>query len=152
MESRQDVLRLVRREMAQINASYNADGVGCLPHRWQRAVDNLGDYLVNSEVRHPRCVGSVTKNFCVLHLQSNTTVKLCSTVSVIHKNSLLLGECSEFVRVLSAARFVPYLLRTPQYRHKAVTQKACVPFASYQWLMYVAATNINTYQKRTYPF
>ena len=24
------------------------------------------------EVRHPRCVGSITKNFCVLHIQSNT--------------------------------------------------------------------------------
>ena len=26
------------------------------------------------EVRHPRCVGSITKNFCVLHIQSNTTI------------------------------------------------------------------------------
>ena len=26
------------------------------------------------EVRHPRCVGSITKNFCVLHVQSNTTI------------------------------------------------------------------------------
>ena len=26
------------------------------------------------EVRHPRCVGSMTKNFCVLHIQSNTTI------------------------------------------------------------------------------
>jgi len=25
------------------------------------------------EVRHPRCVGSMTKNFGVLHIQSNTT-------------------------------------------------------------------------------
>ena len=25
------------------------------------------------EVCHPRCVGSITKNFCVLHIQSNTT-------------------------------------------------------------------------------
>ena len=28
----------------------------------------------NFEVRHPRCVGSITKNFCVLHVQSNTTI------------------------------------------------------------------------------
>ena len=26
------------------------------------------------EVRHPRCVGSITKNFCVLHIQFNTTI------------------------------------------------------------------------------
>jgi len=30
--------------------------------------------LHNLDVRHPRCVGSITKNFCVLHVQSNTTV------------------------------------------------------------------------------
>ena len=28
----------------------------------------------NFEVRHPRCVGSITKNYCVLHIQSNTTI------------------------------------------------------------------------------
>jgi len=26
------------------------------------------------EARHPRCVGSITKNFCVLHVQSDTTI------------------------------------------------------------------------------
>jgi len=31
-------------------------------------------FLHNFEVRHPRCVGSKTKNFCVLHIQSNTTI------------------------------------------------------------------------------
>jgi len=30
--------------------------------------------LAHFEVRHPRCVGSITKNFCVLHKQSNTTI------------------------------------------------------------------------------
>jgi len=25
-------------------------------------------------VRHPRCVGPITKNFCVLHIQSYTTI------------------------------------------------------------------------------
>jgi len=34
----------------------------------------LKQTLGNFEVRHPRCVGSITKNFCVLHLQSNTTI------------------------------------------------------------------------------
>ena len=29
---------------------------------------------VNFEVRHPRRVGSITKNFCVSHIQSNTTI------------------------------------------------------------------------------
>jgi len=28
----------------------------------------------NFEVRHHRHVGSITKNFCVLHIQSSTTV------------------------------------------------------------------------------
>ena len=26
------------------------------------------------EARHPRCVGSIAKNFCVLHIQSNATI------------------------------------------------------------------------------
>ena len=78
--------------MTQINASYDADGLLCLPHRWQRTVDNFEDYF---------------------------------------------DECSEFVLVLSAARFIPYSLCTPQYRHKTMTQKACVCFASYQRLLYV---------------
>jgi len=30
--------------------------------------------ICNFEVHHPRCVGSITKNFCLLHIQSNTTV------------------------------------------------------------------------------
>jgi len=30
--------------------------------------------MSNFELRHPRCVGSITKNFCVLHMQSNTTI------------------------------------------------------------------------------
>ena len=28
----------------------------------------------NSEVCHPRCVGTITQKFCVLHVQSNTTI------------------------------------------------------------------------------
>ena len=35
----------------------------------------LSDIVVwNSEVRHPRCVGTITQKFCVLHFQSNTTI------------------------------------------------------------------------------
>jgi len=30
--------------------------------------------LNNFEMRHPRCVGSITQNFCVLHVQSNTKI------------------------------------------------------------------------------
>jgi len=33
-----------------------------------------GDINLDIEVRHPRCVGSITKNFCILHVQSNTTI------------------------------------------------------------------------------
>ena len=35
-----------------------------------------GITISNFEVRHPRCVGSIPKNFCVLHIQSNTTIFL----------------------------------------------------------------------------
>ena len=35
----------------------------------------------NFKVCHPRCVGSITKNFCVLHIQSNTTI-FSSTVRI----------------------------------------------------------------------
>ena len=31
-------------------------------------------FVFNFEVRHPRCVGSITKEFYVLHIQSNTTI------------------------------------------------------------------------------
>ena len=34
----------------------------------------LNMYICAFEVCHPRCVGSVTKNYCVLHIQSNTTI------------------------------------------------------------------------------
>ena len=38
----------------------------------QMKIPNVLEY--NFEVRHPRCVCSVTKNFCVLHIQPNTTI------------------------------------------------------------------------------
>jgi hypothetical protein len=38
--------------------------------KWQAVVH----MVMNLEVRHPCCVGSITKNFCVLHVQSNTTI------------------------------------------------------------------------------
>ena len=39
-------------------------------------------FFFNFEVCHPRCVGSITKNFCVLHIQSNTNISLSSTVGI----------------------------------------------------------------------
>jgi len=51
----------------------------------------------NSEVRHPRCVGSITKNFCVLHnevehnyILSSITVGLQLHVSALYVGHLLL--------------------------------------------------------------
>jgi len=39
----------------------------------QRKLCTLLRYIIknlnNSEVRHPRCVGTITKNICVLHIQ-----------------------------------------------------------------------------------
>ena len=40
------------------------------PHAPHYKHVNLTFFLL----RHPRCVGSITKNFCVLHTQSNTTI------------------------------------------------------------------------------
>ena len=37
--------------------------------------------IYNSEVRHPRRVGSTTKNFCVRHMHSNTTILFLWQVS-----------------------------------------------------------------------
>jgi len=40
--------------------------------------ENTSDDTYNDhgiyEVRHPRCVGTITQKFCVLHVQSNTTI------------------------------------------------------------------------------
>ena len=48
---------------------------GCRPS-WRRWIKLLrvNMAIYNFEVRHPRCVGSITKNFCVLHIQLNTTI------------------------------------------------------------------------------
>ena len=35
---------------------------------------NKTGHVLNSEVCHPRCVGTITQEFCVLHVQSNTTI------------------------------------------------------------------------------
>ena len=40
-----DIEISVRREVAHINETHAADGIVCLPHRWQRTVDNVGDYF-----------------------------------------------------------------------------------------------------------
>ena len=34
----------------------------------------LNTDICNFEVRHPRCIGSITKDSCVLHIQLNTTI------------------------------------------------------------------------------
>ena len=51
-------------------------------------------WILDFEVRRPRCVGSKTKNFCVLHIESNTT-SCVQNVCVTHNKSLLLnfGVC-----------------------------------------------------------
>ena len=51
-------------------------------------------FLFNFEVRHPRCVGSITKNFCVLH---NTVeynyISPSSTVGIqLHVSALYVGH------------------------------------------------------------
>lgn len=43
--NKQDILTAFRREVAHISESHAADGIHRLPHRWQRTVDNLGDYF-----------------------------------------------------------------------------------------------------------
>ncbi|KAJ8870944.1 hypothetical protein PR048_027246 [Dryococelus australis] len=40
-----DIVAAFRREVAHIDGSRAADGISCLPHRWQRTVDNLGDWF-----------------------------------------------------------------------------------------------------------
>jgi len=35
---------------------------------------NVNQKYTFFEVRHSSCVGSITKNFCVLHIQTNTTI------------------------------------------------------------------------------
>jgi len=45
-----------------------------LPFRVCYSSKFLKMWLINFEARHPHCVGSITKDFCVLHIQSNTTI------------------------------------------------------------------------------
>ncbi|KAJ8871245.1 hypothetical protein PR048_027551 [Dryococelus australis] len=40
-----DTVTVCRREVAHIDGYHAADGISRLPHRWQRALDNLGDYF-----------------------------------------------------------------------------------------------------------
>jgi hypothetical protein len=46
------------------------------------------------EVRHPRCVGSITKNFCVLHIQmKHKYISPSSTVGIkLHVSALYVGH------------------------------------------------------------
>jgi len=40
----------------------------------QTGTQHLKKKTENFEVRPPRCVGLITENFCVLHIQSNKTI------------------------------------------------------------------------------
>ena len=40
-----DVLRAVGRSVRNIDRTGTATGIRRLPHRWQRVVDNAGDYI-----------------------------------------------------------------------------------------------------------
>ena len=53
------------------------------------------EFFFNFEVRHPRCVGSITKNFCVLHnevehnyISSSITLGLQLHVSALYVGHL----------------------------------------------------------------
>ena len=50
--------------------------------------------LSNSEVRHPRCVGSTTKNFCVLHNRvKHNYISSSSTLGLqLHVSALYVGH------------------------------------------------------------
>jgi len=43
-------------------------------HNNKLSESRKGITFLNLEVCHPHCVGSITKIFCVLHVQSNTTI------------------------------------------------------------------------------
>jgi len=66
--------------MDHYNSSLSCEMLVCSkfildPYCWAIAhhIGGVG-YLFILEVRHPHCVGSITKNFCVLHVQSSTTI------------------------------------------------------------------------------
>jgi len=40
-----DILQAVERSIRTINTTYAAKGILRLPHRWQRVVNNAGDYI-----------------------------------------------------------------------------------------------------------
>ena len=40
-----DILQTVGRSVTNIDRTGTAIGIRCLPHRWQRVVDNAGDYI-----------------------------------------------------------------------------------------------------------
>ena len=82
------------------------------------------------EVRYPRCVCSITTNFCVLHIQCSTVCVirrnsllkissvryvcelwlLCSTLCVIHRNSLFKISSVRYVlRIVIAVSFIYFI-------------------------------------------
>ena len=47
----------------------------------------------NFEVRHPRCVGSITKNFCITHTVEHNYISPSSTVGIqLHVSALYVGQ------------------------------------------------------------
>jgi len=56
------------------NAHPLAETACCTPNPHYLSTNMENSLVCNFEVRHPRCVGSVTKNYCVLHIQSNTII------------------------------------------------------------------------------
>ncbi|KAJ8896549.1 hypothetical protein PR048_001893 [Dryococelus australis] len=58
-----DIVTAFRQAVAHIDGSHAADGISRLPHRWQRTVDNLGDYFDGClTARHePRMKTPVTR-------------------------------------------------------------------------------------------
>jgi hypothetical protein len=43
--NKHNILTAFRREVVHISESHAADGIHRLPYRWQRTVDNLGEYF-----------------------------------------------------------------------------------------------------------
>jgi len=69
------LFKLVRLKKMCLSGTYSKVRVGKLLSDMFPSKNGLeeGDFY-NFEVRHPLCVDSTTKSFCVLRIQSNTTI------------------------------------------------------------------------------
>ena len=58
-----DILRAVGRSVRNIDRTGTATGIRCLPHRWQRVIDNTGDYIegLYRFHRYATCILIITK-------------------------------------------------------------------------------------------